>query len=361
MSFVRSYISKSIVIAPRLSDRLQGLDALRWVCAISVLFWHYQHFYYTAPSRPISNFEVSMQPLYGIFGVFYGGFFFGVPIFWIISGVVIAKNYSGSAVKISQFAKNRFARLYPLALATLTLMFFLQELSKFLVKKEQIYPNNGFQNLILNTLMISNGSSFDGPLWTVSVELFSYLVFALFFLKIRNHSFLLACSLAILFLLLYKANLITVPFVQQDQLWLCGAYFFMGVACETLYRLISSKLFFGLLLLVTVFSYLLRSHFWMNILIVLFFLRIDQYSGWKKKQVVKKIRTLGNSTYSIYLIHVPLQVLILVILDYLQISSVSIANKLIFFLAYFILVQTLGIFVFRRFEKPIQNRILTGQ
>ena len=69
-----------------------------------------------------------------------------------------------------------------------------------------------------------------------------------------------------------------------------------------------------------------------------------------------RLAWLGEASYSSYLLHFPLQ-LVLAIAVYLKIISVTGSQSTISLLAYLAVLIPLSIFVFRRFERPMQNRI----
>ena len=50
------------------TGKMLGLEIVRFLCAIAVLIWHYQHFYDVAGSPAFARPE---QPLYGALTVFY--------------------------------------------------------------------------------------------------------------------------------------------------------------------------------------------------------------------------------------------------------------------------------------------------
>lgn len=110
-----------------------------------------------------------------------------VDVFFVISGVVIAYNYAGKTGSVESYfsyLRKRFARLYPLHLATLlfysaigvaALAGYLQvvEISKY--NFAEWIPNV----LMLHAWGLSTDMAFNGPSWTVSAELFAYILFPL--------------------------------------------------------------------------------------------------------------------------------------------------------------------------------------
>ncbi|TPV97788.1 MAG: hypothetical protein USCAAHI_02776 [Beijerinckiaceae bacterium] len=75
------------------------VDFLRWFAALSVLIWHYQHFYYTSPGKSTLS-DPSTQPFFKLFHVFYTYGFNAVQLFWIISGFVFANIYMSTTVHV---------------------------------------------------------------------------------------------------------------------------------------------------------------------------------------------------------------------------------------------------------------------
>ena len=105
-------------------------------------------------------------------------------MFYAISGFVFAYIYLSINEKVSgkEFFVNRFARLYPLHFATLIIVAILQIINWSTTNSFQITHYNDFYHFILQLFFISSwgfeeGHSFNGPIWTVSIEIFIYGVF----------------------------------------------------------------------------------------------------------------------------------------------------------------------------------------
>ena len=167
-------------------NKLLGLELIRFISALSVLVWHYQHFSYVA-DKPI-DFIQEHQPLYSLFSLFYVSGFYGVKIFWCISGFIFFWKYreaiASSAINYKKFFVLRFSRLYPLHIFTLLLMLALQAI--YFAKKDYffVYQNNDVPHFIYQLFLASNwgfekGSSFNGPIWSISVEVLIYCFFFL--------------------------------------------------------------------------------------------------------------------------------------------------------------------------------------
>ena len=164
--------------------RLHWLEFVRFLSALAVLFWHYQHFFYSDIGRP-DGFDPEVMPLYSIFSWLYDYGYWGVQVFWCLSGYVFywkyAADISGRGIGFSRFFIYRFSRLYPLHFLTLIFvgigqLFFFKETGHYFV-----YGNNDFEMLLKHLFLagswFGDADSFNGPIWSVSVELLVYFVF----------------------------------------------------------------------------------------------------------------------------------------------------------------------------------------
>jgi peptidoglycan/LPS O-acetylase OafA/YrhL len=173
----------------KLSNKLLGLEGLRFLATFSVLIWHYQHFAY-AGDRPVDLIK-SELPFYGLLFPFYEVGNYGVWLFWCISGFIFFWKYreaiSNRSVSAWTFFVFRLSRLYPLHFATLLIVALLQPIYFALNETFFVYQNNDIPHFLAQLLMASDwgpvrGDSFNGPIWSVSVEV---LVYAAFFLTLR--------------------------------------------------------------------------------------------------------------------------------------------------------------------------------
>ncbi|WP_316162030.1 acyltransferase [Bradyrhizobium sp. SZCCHNRI20481] len=171
------------------THKLLGLELLRFLATISVLLWHYPHFAYIADA-PVDLVR-SELPFYNVLFPFYELGEYGVVIFWCISGFIFFWKYSAiipdGTVDGWTFFVNRLSRLYPLHLATLLLVAGLQTLYVAQHGFFFVYQSNDLAHFVAQLFMASDwlpptGVSFNGPIWSVSIEV---LVYAAFFLALR--------------------------------------------------------------------------------------------------------------------------------------------------------------------------------
>lgn len=175
-------ISESRVSVPK---KFYSLDALRGIAALAVVFWHWQHFFYSGMNKP-DSFDRTMQPFYSLFGLFYEYGATAVSLFFSLSGFIFFWLYYDSIAKRKMTAWNfvvlRFSRLYPLHIVTLLFVLGLQQIVYIFTGDYFIYLADDVYLFILNIFFISawpfgDGYSYNGPVWSVSVEIFLYILF----------------------------------------------------------------------------------------------------------------------------------------------------------------------------------------
>jgi peptidoglycan/LPS O-acetylase OafA/YrhL len=149
-------------------NRLDSLTGLRFVAAFAVLTDHLPAF--IPVTAPYIGSPLGVE---------------GVSFFFILSGFVLT--WSHSSRNLRQYARRRFARVYPIYLLAVlagfaVIAFYAQ------VDATSLLPTQTFGEtlrLVTMTQMWIPGqlsSGVDGPTWTLSVEFFFYLCFPLLIL-----------------------------------------------------------------------------------------------------------------------------------------------------------------------------------
>src|SRR6266481_2914302 len=167
------------------SKRLTSLDALRGVAALSVVAWHWQHFSALGGGRQ-GGWTREMQPFFWLLKPLYVQGWAAVDLFFVLSGFVFFWLY-GEAIRERatgawRFALLRVSRLYPLHFAMLIAVaalqfFFFRACGRFFV-----YQGNGAAHFAAHLFMMqswwpNSPQSFDGPTWSVSIEMLLYVMF----------------------------------------------------------------------------------------------------------------------------------------------------------------------------------------
>ena len=363
----------SLVAPPTINYRphyFVWVDFLRGLAALAVLLWHYQHFYYTSAGAS-TLIDPSTQPFFRELRFFYTHGGDAVQLFWVISGFVFASIYTTSitSVKAADFIVNRFSRLYPLHIVTLTVVAVLQFITMSKFGHYQIYPYNDLYHFVLNLGFASNwglerGYSFNAPIWSVSVEV---IIYAVFFISIPSVSQrpLLMLSIVAFFILLLKFG------IRGGQFWTCGAYFFLGCFVFKIWQALDSRsmklpLLVGIacvilaMLVHGLIGFLYPGHHRAEITklaafpsLVLIAASLDRLDV---AALGSKIRFVGDLTYSTYLWHVPVQILTLSLMEGFAFDRVVVSSEW-FFVTFLITVFVTAYISFRYLETPSRRAI----
>jgi peptidoglycan/LPS O-acetylase OafA/YrhL len=345
----------------KLSDKLLGLEGLRFLATFSVLIWHYQHFAYIG-DKPVDLIR-SELPFYGLLLPFYEVGEYGVWIFWCISGFIFFWKYreaiSDRSVDGWSFFVFRLSRLYPLHFVTLLLVALLQPIYSALHGYFFVYQNNDIPHFLAQLFMASDwglarSESFNGPIWSVSVEV---LVYAFFFLTLRF------ATKSPLFNVLVVIACINVPL----QVTSCLAFFYAGglaaIARQAIAQMQSRRaveiatwcaaaiipIALGVLSLhVTIVVWICLAY----TPILLFCLSGDMPIP---RPVQRLLETAGNMTYSCYLLHFPIQLLIATAFSLLRLP-IPLHDQL-FWVAFVFGTLVASHLIYRYFEAPSQRLI----
>lgn len=350
------------------STKYYSIDLLRGLAALAILIFHFSHFFRESGNLELSFNELNDNYLFGYFKFIYAHGANAVQLFWAISGFVFMYVYAGrhNSVSAKEFFINRMARLYPLHFITLISVFVLQKIIYYNFGYFYIYKFNDLYHFILNIFFASEwgfelGRSFNGPIWSVSVEVLIYLVFYLFFKLMKVNM----GSTFIVFLIFAVTY-----YLFKNIILLCGMYFFAGAIAysfQSLFRDVPRKVFF--MFMVVFFSLSCVSIYIVDVLdknislsllliplfatLILLLVSIEDIIG---KSLFIKVQWIGDITYSSYLWHSPLQMFFLLMVGLGFISQNIIIESwfIIFYLAFVCLFSW---FSFKYIERPCQRII----
>jgi peptidoglycan/LPS O-acetylase OafA/YrhL len=206
--------------------------------------------------------------------------------------------------------------------------------------------------------------SFNGPIWSVSIEIIVYFLF--FFLIKKFYNSLLIPILTILFCALIKI------FTNTTYLLLdCLIYFFAGglsYFCNEIvkkYEIVNEykkklKICYFFILLIIPLLCLFFKLYNLKYFFFLFFLfytpnllNFLSNLSMNNQRLNKFVTVLGNTTYSSYLLHFPIQIGIVNVATFLKIN-LPLYNSF-FFLFYLSLTIIFSIFVYKYFEFPLMK------
>lgn len=377
-----------------------SLDAIRGVAALIVVLCHWQFFYYANDFTPPSSLESLHLPLYPYLSMLYNLAPFAVDLFFLLSGFIFFWFYSEKIAtrktSFNNFLSFRFTRLYPVHFLTLMVLVVLQPIMYSLNGHNFIIHNNDTYHFILHLFLIHTWgfektpalNGFNGPSWSASIEVLLYLMFFLLcWLKLHKNKVIITCI--VLFALVVQY---IYPMIGQ------GMYsFFLGALVYYTYQWASQrnnlKKITNLVILLTIllwifsiseyaFSFMrneamvllqkflpakdtaadtrlfdiARNTFFrtlMNPVSLLMLALIETTYGSLK---IKWMLVLGNASYAMYMIHFPLMVLFVILVDVFGISRNVFHSTSAILFFYAVLIPA-SIAIHYYFELPVQQML----
>lgn len=307
--------------------------------------------------------------------------FTSVPFFFVLSGFVLALAYLNNrkTIPVRRFFLARFARLYPLIVAAMLLDL---PHSLFVQREMVVSSPGGFVAMLANSFLVLSGwfpsiGTLDPPVWSVSVEVFFYLLFPLvgpLIWKMGSRSALMFALVAYAmgnFAALHMASSETSSvFLSYDPL-LHLYEFLIGVGTARLFLVVSkndiwaSRLarFAPALALICALAYLSipifaipvsRSLMQHGVLVPIFVLLIFAFSSGNKN--LSKVFShpwlvvLGEASFALYLIHYPIGLIMRKFMTRHHVLGTSL---------YIAIVIAMSVSSFYWFETPLRRWILS--
>ncbi|KTT63750.1 hypothetical protein NS319_18915 [Sphingomonas sanguinis] len=306
------------------------------------------------------------MPLRDILRPFYDHGGFAVQLFWLLSGAVFVIRYGGAPFDSKRFWIWRFARLYPLHIATLLLITAIQLVSLHITGRTTVYGNFDLYHFALQLVMASawgleRGDSFNAPIWSVSVEILIYIVFFAYARTMRP-------TLARQLLMALVFSLI---WIMLRSRWAqCGSLFFLGGALP-LALVVGEKIASRLARLVafSVFPVTCIALWTVSTRLEIYVPDIAYYYTLLPSLMVTTLacdatmpalphgmRWIGGSTYATYLMHMPILIAMKIVLD-LRADRLDILASPVMLLVYASTVIGTAVLVHRLFERKMQHAI----
>nr|MBA3651622.1 acyltransferase [Chthoniobacterales bacterium] len=316
---------------------------------------------------PHSPFATLLYPFYH-FGLY------GVQIFWGISGFIFYWKYAAAltarTVEPARFFWLRFSRLYPLHFVTLLFVAAIQPIYFGLAGHTFVFGEYGPERFLLQLFLAdqwggSHAMSFNGPIWSVSAEVFVYAAFFLLLRAFGRSPLIIFGAVA--------GGLWSMWSGAISPALICGSYFFAGgAAAEWLgsdratKRPVETRLIAGFMTgagaIVAIFALIAHPSgpsdhaisTWLLVVIPPSLLLAAQ--DWRPlERWQRPIQAAGNLTYSTYLIHFPMQLALVTFCVAAGVDPPVSAGW--FLLAYLAASIVIGRVVFLGFEAPAQRMI----
>ncbi len=339
--------------------RVEQLTFTRFLAAISIVVFHY--------GGNIFPFNIKFIHL------LFKQANMGVSYFFILSGFVMVIAYKDKVkIEYGDYIKRRFARIYPVyGLAILIL------LAYWLALKKPIDYKGLFLNLtLLQSWIPGYALSFNGTGWSLAVEMFFYFTFPFLFNYIYRRYTLKKLVIPIFLIFIVSQILLHVilnspfykgyPFRSHDFTFyfplmhlneflignLAGIFFIRGIKTGNYdFPVIGLSLLISILLII---NFGLNYHNGMLAFVfVPFILLISSNNGLITKIFnMKPLVYLGEISYGIYILQMPLYNWVTGVMKYLNIK-----NPTVVFYLYLILLVLFSAISFTYFETPLRKLI----
>jgi len=304
-----------------------------------------------------------VSPVAWLLGPLYAHGLLAVVYFWMISGFVFAFVYGGSKIGLAEYAGRRLARLYPLHFATLLIVTLCQVALIALVGTHLFYPEHDLYHFMLNLFFIpawglENGQSFNGPIWSVSVEVPVYILFWLCIRKLPMNAGMTLALACVCFLLQRVVTFSQVDFCAM-MFFLGATVFYMSRGLEPMAQVLLAGAGWiagtGAVLLVPelreVNTLLLIVGFGPPLTILAGLDRL--WSG--RGGVLETLGKFGDLSYSIYLLHLPIILAVTTGMVALEIDRSVLSGNLFAMLLYLAVTIGLSRLSFVWFENPARR------
>ena len=336
--------------------RIPCLDGLRGLAALTVMLFHFNVFF--LPQARLTD----VAP-------FVGRAYLAVDFFFLLSGFIMAHVYgrllaSNWRMHSLQFARARFARLYPLFAVTTLAMAIV-----FVLSHMPLVSFSGY-SLALQPFLLqqwASGLSWDYPSWSISTEAEAYVffVFCGSLLLASKHPRLIAadCILIVIALCIARRGSLN-TFVGISALLRTLAEFSLGVL---LYRAHSAALGFPrwwtAILSVVFAGFAVITH--LDLFVGAAFGCVIYYSATDTDRLGKLLNSpplvaLGNWSYSIYLWHAPAHYAVMAVFAAVgyPVMQLGLASSRLLLSTTALAVVALSAFHYRYFETPCRRFLL---
>lgn len=362
-------------------NRIQVLDSFRFFAILSVMLFHYYSLWFPP------NYKMSYYPYGDSYNYFSLGWL-GVEFFFIISGFVIAFTLTNTDSFI-EFWKKRLIRLLPpVFLCSLITLSVFQ-----LIDTEHVIPKGGsITNFLYSITLISpdilngfmrhfliHGDYINGSYWSLWPEIQFYVVAScIYFINrrkfVRNIFLINILLLGLNFVLsrilenTLTTNRLHLPvsneFVNSYLFWTKSVFnylrfslfFLMGVLFYNIYsknELLKSLLFLGITVILQLYYfYRITNGEFLPLfiigLMILLLLIFAFYSQSLNFLAVKPLTNIGIASYSLYLIHESIGVLLIH-----KYGSYFYRFDFLFPLFIIVIMMIYSLYSYKYIEKPI--------
>ena len=353
---------------PKLT-RFYWLDIMRGVAALSVVLWHWQQFFFNGSWSDVLNQKIdhTNYPFNRIFWPLYEQGWRAVELFFTLSGFIFfwlySERISKNGVTFWKYLILRVSRLYPLHILTLFTVIIGQLWYHTVKGKFFVYDSytiSGFiTNLTLTGCWFSSNFSFNGPAWSVSVEMFLYIIFFAA-CRFRLYRWWHAIVFILIGWLLKQTTLISLGTGVLSFFTGGIAFYLYKKICNNLQRRYQLLSTLSLPIVIAcaaigryVFKQALPSYFFELLVFPLIIVIVATLETILGSALGKRFSVIGDISYSSYLWHFPLQLLFATCISLLGWSRAVFYSPWSL-LSFYALLIPISLISYRYYEIPLQ-------
>lgn len=162
-------------------ERLLFLDYLRAIAVIVVMIDHNLLYYAEARSIDVTTYKWIDAKIFAPFGIIQHGGLFGVALFFLISGYVIA--YVLNMERALEFFVKRFFRILPAFWMSILLIFLLHFVQQYVTGSDNYFSKYSALDYVKAAFFSddydSNSKQVNAVAWTLSIEIQFYVIIML--------------------------------------------------------------------------------------------------------------------------------------------------------------------------------------
>ena len=342
------------------NTQLNLIQVLRGIASLLVVLFHVT-----------ITFATINKQAFGFNFFLFGGA--GVDIFFVLSGFIIT--YTSFKTlnrpdKVLPFISRRFVRIFPAYWIIIGLFLLTQIIFPTFYKTHYDFS---VENLLSTVFLLPGHVMVNGVSWTLSFELFFYLLFSIaFIIPKRKWAF---CLFAFYAMILIALPVLQYNFDNSNE-WVklitspMNIEFFMGVIAAAIIRKIPRNLSLPLVITGSIIfltsgvcadlNYYLLHNIFNRVLLFgipafLIVIGLVRFELNNQLKVHNILLSLGEASYSLYLIHLPLISAAIKLIGRLNIQNNIILHLLLFIVI--ILVCCTSVLFYKCIEKPLIDKL----
>jgi len=317
--------------------RLENLDSLRGIAAVSVVFLHFSSYLFPAIGASVRQVTPLLDKSY-----------LAVDLFFMLSGFVLALTYHHNFKSLSsagyiRFSLKRLIRVYPLHFITLMYLVVLRwGIERNIdISADWFQVITSIKTFFLNLTLTHSWGIFDNacyictswnyPSWSISTEFLSYLLFPFILflsMKLKKTTIVFSFLVPIIIYFAIETKFGHIDVALKWGQFKCLLEVVSGVALYYLYEMKIGEKLSKHLLLASVVAFVLILQFQLadSITLPLIALMIFIVALNQSLLNYKILKYLGDISFALYLVHVPVQNTFSLIYRYLYSENVKLMS-----------------------------------